>query len=1417
MAFVSPNQQFVDIPNVAKTLPRNPLLNYTGSATAVSSTRSRSIASSARNQAQLRRRLLFHDRRSLITGDVWASLEAIHFVNDIRDKDLKEQKAEVEKILTRQCFAGLKSFKLNWMGNAALCEPNLHADLDTYGLFALVPPLEQLYDIRKHLIKHNAQWARRAAEIPKAPRELDTSEAPYVVTALELLVLYDEFLPEGQSLAILPGNFRSKERSSLETSELQSRHQHWYVYPGGRSLGNRGYTERLPAITGINARPSDDKLSIFSIIINAASKIRCWNEYNKTPLLAVSRISEFVGVVSELRDLIFFTPPTLTNTVPEGMPIPASPYTHSDPNDVTPTGSLSSGSMVPPIQHSLPVDESTPMDTREDADPLAENGDDDENGGDFDSEDDDDSDSETGSTYNLTPEEVKILGQRASDGSLSPAERADNAMLLLGMARNLAHLARYGNNGMLELQFAQHKEDADKVIHQSELETMGYGSNPMPKSNPEAPARQEALITKAPLFSHSGNRRFHSFPKKRRHSADDSKAPTEAPTPASKNHRTEKDPPCPAEKFYDPSKESIWTRLGVNAESFKRAPGTTGGQVISGDVHAGDIEKRLADAPMLQQKMKPRHLNMIAVGGSIGTGLFVSSGLALRNGGPAGILISWITIGFMLINITQALGEMSILYPVSGGFYTLAIRFLDPSFAFAMGWNYVFQWMVALPLELTVAGATIGYWTDSVPLAVWITVFWAAIFILSVFGTLGYAEEEFWASCLKLFVVVLFCIVGIVCICGGGPSSGQYGSYVGGRYWSEPGAFANGFKGVCSVFVAAAFSFAGTELVGLAASETPNPRESMPAAVKGTFWRIAIVYVTSLTIIGLLVPYTDSRLLASDETAGAVSPFVMVISNARISGLDHLINAVICVSVLSVGLSSVYAGSRTLTALAETGYAPSFFAYVDKSSRPLFSMLAVLLCGPIAYINVAPSGDTVSWAIQGHSVEELPFKALFGVYGSWFGVVLIVLVFIAQFYVAVWPIGGTSGPGDTAQSFFQAYLAVPVALLFYVVGLVWKRQLPQRLTEIDLDTGRKSWLTAAEMHEFPRLDPAPMISHSQYRLQSTVYGGRGLFATEDIPSNSLVLRCDEPYAWVIYKKFRKEVCAECFSLGSEDIGFGLWFCSEKCRDVWAATRGDQCLRVMSAIERTIDKLHANLQTRKKVVEHLDMDPKRLSGDDINILWKGSEDQVNNIRQSTPLSELELDTARFVASAMIRRWQEDESGQAYQGPKWKDLLNLQDNEEVHIASHHEVLDSWIRIYAFLRHRLSMVSSKLPPALIKLLETSTPVRAVLARDHGNVFGIFEEGRVGDEEAEMLGFGMYPEASYFNHSCKPNVRKVRRGRVMEFWTTRAIQTGQELCTNYIDVAASVEERRTELRDKWYFDCGCERCQVELEALAS
>ncbi|KAK5740641.1 Amino-acid permease inda1 [Elasticomyces elasticus] len=500
----------------------------------------------------------------------------------------------------------------------------------------------------------------------------------------------------------------------------------------------------------------------------------------------------------------------------------------------------------------------------------------------------------------------------------------------------------------------------------------------------------------------------------------------------------------------------LMTRLGLTADSFR--------------------QRTLADKHnQLNKTLKPRHLNMIAIGGSIGAGLFVGSGGALSTGGPAALLIGFGIIGIMMFNVVYALGELAIMFPISGGFYTYSNRFIDPSWGFAMGWNYVLQWAVVLPLELVVAGLTVNYWDTGVNVAVWITIFYVAIIVICVFGVLGYAEEEFWVALLKLSTIIIFMIMGVIFACGGGPKSGMYGEYWGARTWYNPGAFAQGFYGVCAVFVTAAFAFSGTELVGLAAAESEHPQRALPSAVKQVFWRITLFYILGLFFVGLLVPYDDERLLGSGLIDVSASPFVIVAVNAGIPAFGDFVNVVILFSVVSIGLSGVYGGSRTLTALAEQGYAPKIFAYVDRAGRPLFSTIAILAFGPVAYISLASSGETVfawllalsglaalftwgsiclahirfraAWKMQGHSLKELTFQSAFGVYGSWVGLTLIVIVLIAQFYTAVKPM--------SAYSFFQSYLAAPVVIFFYIIGYIWKRQAWIKTSQIDVDSGRR--------------------------------------------------------------------------------------------------------------------------------------------------------------------------------------------------------------------------------------------------------------------------------------------------------------------------------------------------------------------------
>ncbi len=343
-------------------------------------------------------------------------------------------------------------------------------------------------------------------------------------------------------------------------------------------------------------------------------------------------------------------------------------------------------------------------------------------------------------------------------------------------------------------------------------------------------------------------------------------------------------------------------------------------------------------------------------------------------------------------------------------------------------------------------------------------------------------------------------ILGIVLDIGGGPN----GTYLGGKTWINPGAFNNGFKGLCSVFVIASFAFAGTELVGLAAAETANPRKSLPTAVKQVFWRICLFYIVSLTVVGLLVPYTDDRLIGQSGSDAHASPFVIAINDAGIKVLDSVMNVVIMIAVLSVGNSSVYGSSRTLTALAEQQQAPKIFTYIDRNGRPVFSILLASSFGFLAFLAASSAREKAfvwmqalsglssiftwgsiclahirfrkAWKLQGHSLEDLAFKSQAGLLGSWLGLVFNILVLMAQFWTgfAPPPQRGSpplSGVGPLTENFFQAYLAVPVVLLCYIPYKLRYKTPFMRCKDMDLKTGIRE-LNLAELKEEERLEQA---------------------------------------------------------------------------------------------------------------------------------------------------------------------------------------------------------------------------------------------------------------------------------------------------------------------------------------------------------
>ncbi|OAP56523.1 hypothetical protein AYL99_09702 [Fonsecaea erecta] len=541
------------------------------------------------------------------------------------------------------------------------------------------------------------------------------------------------------------------------------------------------------------------------------------------------------------------------------------------------------------------------------------------------------------------------------------------------------------------------------------------------------------------------------------------------------------------------------TAFGRFVDGFKRNPHarvTT--QAI--DANGRMLPDQPPAEPALAMKLKERHLQMIAIGGSIGTGLFVGSGSALATGGPASLIIAYGLIGITLYCTTHALGELAVQYPVAGAFSVYASRFVDEAWGFAMGWNYALQWLVTLPLEIVAASLTLEFWPGSrdVNGAAWVTIFLVAIIIINFFGVRGYGEAEFVFSIIKVVAVIGFIILGIIINTGGVP--GDHRGYIGAHYWYDPGAFNHGFKGLCSVFVTAAFSFSGTELVGLAAAETENPRIALPTAVKQVFWRIALFYMVSLTIVGVLVPYNDPQLLNGSSSSDAnASPFVIAVRNAGIDAVPSIMNVVILIAVLSVGNSSVYGSSRTLAALADMGQAPKILGYVDREGRPLVAIIVSSLVGFLCYI-VAAGPDTSTqafnwmiaisglasiftwgticlchirfrsaWRLAGRSLDELAFRSQATVYGSWIGLAMNILILIAQFWTGFAPVGyAEMSASELVENFFEVYLAAPIVIAMYVGYKLVKRTKIRKTTEIDITSGRREIHNLREILEEER-------------------------------------------------------------------------------------------------------------------------------------------------------------------------------------------------------------------------------------------------------------------------------------------------------------------------------------------------------------
>jgi lysine-specific permease len=462
-------------------------------------------------------------------------------------------------------------------------------------------------------------------------------------------------------------------------------------------------------------------------------------------------------------------------------------------------------------------------------------------------------------------------------------------------------------------------------------------------------------------------------------------------------------------------------------------------------------------AQVLHRSINNRQLSMIAIGGAIGTGLFFASGGAIAQAGPGGALLAYATMGLAVFCMMQSLGEMATQLPIRGSFEAYAERFVDPSLAFAVGWNYWISWAVTLAAELVAGALIVQFWFPHSNPSLCAMGFFALVMTLNLLSVKAYAEAEYWFAGIKVVTVIIFIAVGVLMIAGM-----LGGEHTGFRNWTlaDPGTHTHapsvgGWTAALAVFLVAGFSFQGTEGVGIAAAETADPRKNVPKAIRSVFWRILLFYIGSIFVVGTLIGYTNPNLLRGDEAHVAFSPFTMVFQRLPWGYYAaNLINAVILSSVLSCGNSSLYVASRMLHAMSHANKAPRLFGILNRRGVPVAALWGTGLVSGFAFLSNYVGGQKIyqllynasslsgfliwlgiavchlrfrkAWVAQGRSLADLKFRSKFYPYGPWFAVVLFTIVLFGS------NIGVFQAPVFSWFDFISGYLLLPVFLALYL-------------------------------------------------------------------------------------------------------------------------------------------------------------------------------------------------------------------------------------------------------------------------------------------------------------------------------------------------------------------------------------------------
>ncbi|OKP13072.1 General amino acid permease AGP2 [Penicillium subrubescens] len=484
----------------------------------------------------------------------------------------------------------------------------------------------------------------------------------------------------------------------------------------------------------------------------------------------------------------------------------------------------------------------------------------------------------------------------------------------------------------------------------------------------------------------------------------------------------------------------------------------------------------------LKRHLGNRQIQLIAIGGSIGTATFVSITSGLTKGGPGSLFLAYTIYSCMMGLVNNCMAEMTVFMPVSGAFIRMAGHWVDEAFGFWAGWNFFIYEALLIPFEISALNLVLTFWRDDIPVEAVVAACIVIYFVLNAFTVKWYGEAEFWLASGKVLLILIVFMFTFITMVGGNPKHDAYGF----RYWNNPGSFAEylstgplgRFEGFLGAVWSASFTIVGPEYMSMVAGETKLPRRYLKTAFKTTYARFAFFFIGSALCVGIVIPYNDKTLLdiLSGSSGGSgtasASPYVIAMNNLGISVLPHVTNALLVTSIFSAGNAYTYYGTRSLYGLSLQGQAPKVLRRCTKAGVPIYCLCVVIVFPFLAFLNVSSgSAQVLTWltniitaaqvidyiiicvtylffyrALHAQNMDRrtLPYYGYFQPYSAWIGLIWMTCVVCCYGY-------STFLPGKfTVGGFFTYYTMVLAAPVLFFGWKIFKRTKFIKATEADL-------------------------------------------------------------------------------------------------------------------------------------------------------------------------------------------------------------------------------------------------------------------------------------------------------------------------------------------------------------------------------